>query len=165
MYQCFELVCQQLRRIKLLLDEPLLKMLCWCEHSCLHKLETSFSAEVTWGHCSIVFMTCLTRPRQLQPTTWKIAVKAQAFPLRMKILKDRICGRRRRVAVLLMLVPGSSLVRKLSHKTPHTALQLTHQPTTPHSSTSAGPLRPFNTAGTYFGKQNENCEDLRTRSS
>ena len=42
-----------------------------------------------------------------------------------------VCGvRRRGVAVLLMLVPGSSLLRKLSHKVPHT-LSVSH-PTQVH---------------------------------
>ena len=50
--------------------------------------------QVTWGHCSIVFMTGLTRPRQLQPNkTWKIAVKPKSFPPRMQILKGKICLR------------------------------------------------------------------------
>ena len=128
--------------------ETILKVVCWCEHSCLRKLETSFSSEVTWGHCSIVFMT---RARQLQGRTWKIAVTAEAFPPQNQHLESRdlsVCevllgG----VAVLLMPVPGSSLVRKLSHKAPHTGLSAIREGS---HSTSAGPLSPFNTARTYF---------------
>ena len=128
--------------------ETILKVVCWCEHSCLRKLETSFSSEVTWGHCSIVFMT---RARQLQGRTWKIAVTAEAFPPRNQHLESRdlsVCevllgG----VAVLLMPVPGSSLVRKLSHKAPHTGLSAIKEGS---HSTSAGPLSPFNTARPYF---------------
>ena len=62
--------------------------------------------------------------------------------------------------VLLMLVPGCSLVRKLSHKAPHTP-----SPTiapTPHSSTSvAGPL---NIARTLFNaKQSHFCGDKKEK--
>ena len=83
-------------------------------------------------HFSIVFMTCLTGPRQLQVATCRTAFNAGRWK---KSLRSRnclcVCGvRRRGVAVLLMLVPGSSLLRKLSHKVPHT-LSVSH-PTQVH---------------------------------
>ena len=94
-----------------------------------NKLSGRWSAT---AHFSIVFMTCLTGPRQLQVAICRTAFNAGCWK---KSLRNRnclcVCGvRRRGVAVLLMLVPGSSLLRKLSHKVPHT-LSVSH-PTKVH---------------------------------